>query len=113
MVSGQSASNSVRRINEWHTNCFEEVRKEKADENQDEFEGWPEAEVVDRLISAARRGPETVAQEQEENSNENQDEREGWFISVGRRTRLSSGAFVEHSVQVRRREQGNENQDEN
>jgi hypothetical protein len=32
---------SIRRVDDWHTNCFEEIRKEKADEDQDELESWP------------------------------------------------------------------------
>jgi hypothetical protein len=30
---------AVRLANDWHTNCFKKARKEKANEDQDEFEG--------------------------------------------------------------------------
>jgi hypothetical protein len=34
------SGNAVRRVSDWHTNCFEKVRKEQGNENQNEFEGW-------------------------------------------------------------------------
>jgi hypothetical protein len=33
-------SDAVGRVNDWHANCFQNTRKEKANENQDEGEGW-------------------------------------------------------------------------
>jgi hypothetical protein len=87
---------AVRPANDWHTNCFEKIRKEKVNENQDEFEGWwrlihelrrSEVRVYD---SKAVTGNPSVRlsngtglgyQPRKEQGNENQDECESWFWS--------------------------------
>jgi hypothetical protein len=33
---------AIRCANDWHANCFEKVRKEQPNENQDESESWPQ-----------------------------------------------------------------------
>ena len=39
----QSASGAAWRVSDWHRNCFEKVRKEHGNENQDEFESRTES----------------------------------------------------------------------
>jgi hypothetical protein len=77
--------NALRRVSDWHANCFEEVRKEQPNENQDQREGWYHRRPNQPLTTAAKS--ESVAngangspiQKGKEQDNENQDEFEGWF----------------------------------
>jgi len=46
--------NAVRRVSDWHTNCFEKVRKEQRNENQDQREGWYHRRPHQPLTSAAK-----------------------------------------------------------
>jgi hypothetical protein len=46
MAFRQAARDAVGHVNDWHTNCFEKVRKEQGHENQDELESrQPEKEI--------------------------------------------------------------------
>jgi hypothetical protein len=76
---------AVRRVGDWHTNCFKKVRKEQRNENQDQREGWYHRRPDQPLTSAAKS--ESVAngangypiEKGKEQDDENQDEFEGWF----------------------------------
>jgi len=71
---------AVRRVSDWHTGCFEKVRKEQGNENQNEFEGW----------SLGWRGRDSgqVSRAEWRKTNENQNKREGrpasdrWRLAV-------------------------------
>jgi len=87
-------TSAPRRVHDWHAECIWKARKEKANENQDEFEGWAFGRRTDRelmIVSERKKG-------RKEEGDENQNEFEGWHNLYLRQ--LAGGVYAAKARRV-------------